>query len=152
MKATAGAGFTWIDTAQVELVMQDVPFSGSPDAFASFATPSGVWTKLLSMFVNANTAGALGTNTLKVTAFNNNRPLFVAASASGVGPALNFAITMAVFSSDNGSTDAQMVIAPLPDLWLPPLTLIQMQWVGIDGVGALTNGRATFACARNITF
>lgn len=150
MKTTAGAGFTWVDTAQVELVIQGLVFSASPDAVASFTTPSGAWTRLNSVFANCDNGLALASNTLKVTAFTALLPVYATAPAYSVAAAQARAFTLSVYGVDNENTNAQIVTGNLPDIWLQPLTLVNVQWVGGDGVGAITNGRVTYEVARNI--
>lgn len=151
MKATAGAGFTWVDTATVELVIQNITFSASPDAVASFTTPSGVWTRLRSVFANCDNGLALTTNTLKVTSFTALLPVYATAPAFSVAPAQARAFTLSLYGIDNENTNAQIVTGNLPDIWLQPLSLVNVQWVGGDGIGAITNGRVTYEVARNIS-
>ena len=151
MKATAGAGFTWVDTATVELVIQNITFSASPDAVASFTTPSGVWTRLRSAFANCDNGLALTTNTLKVTSFTALLPVYATAPAFSVAPAQARAFTLSLYGIDNENTNAQIVTGNLPDIWLQPLSLVNVQWVGGDGIGAITNGRVTYEVARNIS-
>jgi hypothetical protein len=146
----AGGGFTLIDTAIVEVVVQGIVFTPSPNATADLFTRAGAWCRIRSIFVDCNNLLALASNTLRVTALTNLVPVYSVAASFSVGPAQSRLYTMSLYGDNMENTNAGIVQGSLPDIWLPPNSQIVTQWIGGDGIGTLSQGRITYEVATNV--
>jgi hypothetical protein len=138
MKWKAGAGVTKVQVETLLMLVQAAPNAQAASAQVTWLLPDGVWWKLKQVRTNLDATNATLPVDVNVVATKTGIPSFKIGLATPLA-ALTFdgQVTFADQMPAQQSNPVGTVTAPLPDVWLPPGTSIQLNAVTAAGFAVL---------------